>query len=293
MAEMSPKRDKIINKDKLSLKEDIIFFKEELLKYMNILEKKFSEQKEEIQSKINGKFILYDETIDKINKNINELMKLVGTNKYLKEQVESWSQFKNDISKISTENTIKIALLDKDTTTSIDRIDKILNNTVLYPRIIGKASRFKSFHELIDYTLEQLSLFDIFRTKIELDVKSFKTKVDKIIQHLQIQLDCSINDAKQIVKNGVKENEISIKDYVNNKIFNLKVKTSEIEKKLEKNFEEFNNGLNAFVEKIKLIDEKMEEKISVDNFDEEKDLIYEYINQCKNRDEELNKRINF
>ena len=59
MEELSSKGDKIINKDKLSLKDDIIFFKEELLKYMNILEKSFSQQKKEIQSDINGKFILY------------------------------------------------------------------------------------------------------------------------------------------------------------------------------------------------------------------------------------------
>jgi len=55
----SKKYDNITNKDEKSLKEDIIYFKEELLKQMNILEKSISQQKEEIRSQINGKFILY------------------------------------------------------------------------------------------------------------------------------------------------------------------------------------------------------------------------------------------
>ena len=292
MEELSSKGDKIINKDKLSLKDDIIFFKEELLKYMNILEKSFSQQKKEIQSDINGKFILYDENIDKIKQTVSELTKMVITNKYLKEQVEGWSQFKNDITKISTDNRVKLSLFEKDINKNIDRIDNILTSTVIYPMVIGKTARFKTFHDFIDYALEQISLIDIFRGKIDLDIKTFKEKMDKTVQHLQIQLDSSINDAKQIVKNGVAENEISIKDYIDSKVFDVKVKTSENEQKVENKFEDFNKGLIGLIEKIKLINEKLEEKINIDNFDEEKDLIYDYINQCKTRDEELNDRIN-
>ena len=59
--------DKIINKDKQSLKDDIIFFKEEILKQINELQKNIIQQKEEDRAKINGKFILYDETIEKLN----------------------------------------------------------------------------------------------------------------------------------------------------------------------------------------------------------------------------------
>ena len=108
----SKKQDNIINKNEKSLKEDIIYFKEELLKQMNTLEKSISQQKEEIRAKINGKFILYDDTIEKLDTKFSELKKLVDTNKYIKEQMDNWSHFKSDISKISTGNEIKLTLLE-------------------------------------------------------------------------------------------------------------------------------------------------------------------------------------
>ena len=154
------------------------------------------------------------------------------------------------------------------------KIDKILSNSIIYPRIIGKNAKFKTFHEFIDYTLENLSTFDVFRGKFEIELNSFKLKVDKIIQSLKIKLDCAIQDCRQIVKNGIKENENIIKDYITGKIYDIQVKINEIEKKVEKNSEEFNLELNTLDEKLKLIDEKFEEKMDLNKFGEEKQSIY-------------------
>ena len=289
---ITPTQDNIINKDQRSLKDDIIYFKEELLKQMNVLEKSLSQQKEEIRAKLNSKFILYDETIEKLNTNLSELKNIVKVNKYLKERVDNWERFKDDISQLSTGNNVKLTLLEKETYNNLYRIDKLLSSSIIYPRIIGKSARFKNFHEFIDYALEKISSFDVFKGKMELDLQSFKSKVDKIIQALKIKIDICINDAKQIVKNGIKENENIMKDYITGKIFDLQVKNDEFQKKIEKNIDQFNQGLKTFDEKIKLMDEKMEQMMSKNKFSKEKISIYNDINQFKNRYNELNNRIN-
>ena len=114
-----------------------IFFKEEILKQINELQKNIIQQKEEDRAKINGKFILYDETIEKLNTDFSELKKIMDTNLYIKEKLDDLSHFKKDISKVSTGNNIKLTLLEKDTNSNIYRIDKILSNSIIYPRIIG------------------------------------------------------------------------------------------------------------------------------------------------------------
>ena len=63
---LSQKSDNIFNKEERSLKQDIIFFKEEILTQMNNFEKNLAQQKDEINSKINNKFILYEDTILKL-----------------------------------------------------------------------------------------------------------------------------------------------------------------------------------------------------------------------------------
>ena len=289
---LSQKSDNIFNKEERSLKQDIIFFKEEILTQMNNFEKNLAQQKDEINSKINNKFILYEDTILKLNNNFSEIKKKIDINQYIKEQVDAWSIFKNEISKISTENGIKITLLEKDTNNNIFRIDKLLNNSILYPRIIGQSAKFKNFHEYIDYTLTQLSSIDIFRGRIEFDLKSFKTKVDKIIQGLKLKLECVVQDVRQIVKNGIKENEIILKDYIAGQVYDLLMKNNELEKKFEKKFDDLNLELKAFDEKIALTNEKIEEKIDLNDLNKEKKNIYYDIKECKNKENELDKRIN-
>ena len=108
--------DNIANKNIKLLKDDILFFKEDILKNLSSIQKSFDSQKEEIRSKINGKFLLYDETLTKLNNNFSELKKLVENNNFMKEKVNNFENFKNEISKMSSENNIKLNILEKETT---------------------------------------------------------------------------------------------------------------------------------------------------------------------------------
>lgn len=285
-------KDNITNKDKKSIKDDIMFFKEEILKHMSSLEKSFETQKEEIRSKINGKFILYDETLTKLNNNFNELKKKVEMNDYIKEQMDILDNFKNDIKKSTAEDNIKLVMLEKDVNNNFYRIDKLLNSSIIYPRIIGFNSKFKTFHEYIDYTLNQITSFDMFKNKMEMDLNSFKSKIDKMIQSLKYKIECSISDSHQIVKNGVKENELILKEYINGKIFDLQLKDTELEQKINKYLEEITENLNSYQEKMKLFDKKIEEKMNLNSFYEEKISVYKSIEEYKKEEEEIIKRIN-
>ena len=290
--ELLNNKDNITNKDKKSIKDDIMFFKEEILKHMSSLEKSFETQKEEIRSKINGKFILYDETLTKLNNNFNELKKKVEMNDYIKEQMDILDNFKNDIKKSTAEDNIKLVMLEKDVNNNFYRIDKLLNSSIIYPRIIGFNSKFKTFHEYIDYTLNQITSFDMFKNKMEMDLNSFKSKIDKMIQSLKYKIECSISDSHQIVKNGVKENELILKEYINGKIFDLQLKDTELEQKINKYLEEITENLNSYQEKMKLFDEKIEEKMNLNSFYEEKISVYKSIEENKKEEEEIIKRIN-
>ena len=290
--ELLNNKDNITNKDKKSIKDDIMFFKEEILKHMSSLEKSFETQKEEIRSKINGKFILYDETLTKLNNNFNELKKKVEMNDYIKEQMDILDNFKNDIKKSTAEDNIKLVMLEKDVNNNFYRIDKLLNSSIIYPRIIGFNSKFKTFHEYIDYTLNQITSFDMFKNKMEMDLNSFKSKIDKMIQSLKYKIECSISDSHQIVKNGVKENELILKEYINGKIFDLQLKDTELEQKINKYLQDITENLNSYQEKMKLFDEKIEEKMNLNSFYEEKISVYKSIEEYKKEEEEIIKRIN-
>ena len=61
---------------------------------------------------------------------------------------------------------IKLNRLKNDMDANVTRIEKILNDSMIYPRVIGKNNKYKTFHDLIDYILSEISLNSMFRKKI-------------------------------------------------------------------------------------------------------------------------------
>ena len=248
----NPNENSIIEKSiEKIIKYDNIYFKEEILENIKEIKKEFIKQNKEIKRIIDEKNFLYDQELNNINNKINEAIKSFDSNTYLQDRVKELLRFKKDITDITTSNQIKINFLVKDTTDSITRINKILESSVVYPRVIGANSKYKTFHEYIDYTLVQLSTMDNFRKRMEYDLQFFKIKIDKIMQTLQVKMDTSINTAHQLVKNGIKENENILKEFVNSRIFDMQIKNNELELRLEKNNKEIKKQMNNLNNKIK------------------------------------------
>ena len=272
------KPNKAFNFKDIVMQNDIIYFKEEILEEINQFEKNLLKKNNENNKKINEQLILCNSTINDLKNKFKELLNIAEINKYLKEEIDKWNIFKSEILDIFTTNKIKINILEKDTNDNLFRINKILNNTVLYPRIIGNNSQFKTFHEYIDYTVEKLSTSDNFRNRMELDFKYFKAKIDKIIDFIKIKIDTSINAANQLVNTKIKENEITIKDYINSKIFDIQVKNKEMENIVERNKNELNKIINNM---NNILNDKIEKEITKIN--EEKKFMFKQIDECKNK----------
>ena len=264
---------------------DMLYFKEEILKEVSEFEKTFEKQNKEMKDILDKKLKLYDSSIDKMKSQFQELSEIVATNSYLKGQIDKYEQFKQDIIDLSGTNQIKYELLEKETKDNLFKINNIINNSVLYPRVIGNNSKFKSFHEYIDYTLTELTITDNFRTRFDLDFKSFKAKIDKIIQALKLKIECAINSANLLVQNGLQESELKIKEFIQGKIFDIQVKNNELELKIEKAIKELNSGISNMNNKTTDISNKLNEEIS--KFKVDKKLLYKSIEECNSSNKEM------
>ena len=264
---------------------DMLYFKEEILKEVSQFEKTFEKQNKEMKDKLETKIKLYDSTIDKMKSQFQELSQIVATNSYLKGQIDKYEQFKQDIIDLSGANQIKFSLLEKETKDNLFKINNIINNSVLYPRVIGSNSKFKNFHEYIDFTLTELTVTDNFRTRFDLDFKSFKAKIDKIIQALKLKIECTINSANLLVQNGLQESELKIKEFIQGKIFDIQIKNNELELKIEKAIKELNTGIYNMNNKTTDMSNKLNEEIS--KFIDDKKVLYKSIEECNNNNKEI------
>ena len=148
----------LFDPQKISQKSDLLFFKNEILKEINQFKTDFSKQNKEIKDDFKDKMKLYELTINTMKEDLQQISSVIASNNFIKEKIEEMDKFKKEITDLSSSNKIKLNFLERETQDNFFRINNIINNSVLYPRVIGNNSKFKNFHEFIDYTLSQYSL---------------------------------------------------------------------------------------------------------------------------------------
>jgi len=211
-----------------SLKMDFLYFKNEVLKDIKNLEYNLSEKSNQ------GDIILKDE-IAKINNNINsiyskinELTTLITVDTFVKEKVDNLDKLKSKILDDILVNQIKINTLDKETRESITKVNNILNETVIYQGVIGPSCKHKTFHELIDFIINELVILGNYKDKNMMDLTSYKKKLDNIIQGFKFQIEGIAQSSTQLTLDYFN----SCDEKINNSFHKCDDKIEEIQTKI-------------------------------------------------------------
>ena len=140
---------------------------------------------------------------------------MINTDKTIRDKVEKLMEFKEKADDSMLTEKIRLDNFRNDLHSNVSRIDDILRDSVIYPGVRGGISKYKTFHDLIDYILTQTSQTVTFREKSILDFKSYKTKLDSIISDFNTQINSVINTAKEYTNTCIKECEDRMKSIYN------------------------------------------------------------------------------
>ena len=172
-----------------SIKMEVLQFKDEVLKEIKLLKKSITEKFQSNTSLISEKFTTYDNKIMSLSERVIELSERINSDNNAKNNISSLIEFKNKTRDHLLTMEIKINNIDKEMRNNIFRIDNILTDSVIYPGIIGKSCKFKTFHQMLDHVLSQISQNKTYREKNTLDLNTYKKKLESIVQNLQSQKD--------------------------------------------------------------------------------------------------------
>ena len=173
----------------MNLKKDIIQFQDETLKNIRQMQYKLDDKYAKSDQYLNEKITKFDLKINLLENKITELSNLITTDNSMKEKLESLFKFKEETQDTIFKRRAKFNELEKQFNDNIDRINKILMNTVIYPTVIGKTAKFQTFHEFIDYVILEISQLNIFKNKSQMDsFTSFKKKIDGALEAFKIQM---------------------------------------------------------------------------------------------------------
>jgi len=232
---------KIVQKG--SLPEHLIFFKEDVLKDIKQLESKIS-LKYDIQHNINtNKINKIDSKIEEIIQRIEYLSTSITTDHSIKEKVEKITNWNTKIDELLILQDVRIKNIYKKLTETIDKYDKIFEDTVMYPGVIGPKAKYKTFHELIDYILFNLNQLLMFKDKISIDLKEYKYKTDSMMSNFQIRLDYLSKNSNAFTTSSIKLSE------------------KKIEQIIRSNYDEFRDEIDQFKNQFNSFTNLQEDKI--------------------------------
>jgi len=197
----------IIIPQKKSSSEQLLFFKEDVLKDIKQLESKLS-LKYDVQHTLNANKIKKIEgTIEQINQRIAYLSSQIITDNTMKEKVEKISNWNNKTDETLILLDVRLKNIGKKLTETIDKFDNLFMETVIYPGVIGPKARYKTFHEFIDYLIFNIGQLLIYKEKTTVEVKDYRYKMDSLISNLQNRLEYLSKNARAFASSSLKTTE--------------------------------------------------------------------------------------
>ena len=241
----------IFENQRKNLKQDIIFLKEDVLKDFRRIESKLNNKYENHNSNTITKLLKFEKTIESMNNKIFELSSLIINDKNIHQKISHLNEFKIKTSDKLLSIDLSIKNNYEQLKEAINKYDKILTESVIYPGIIGNQARFNNFHELIDFILLNIHNLEKNNEKSVIDLKEYKDKLNTLLKSIQKQTDSIFSSCKFYADKKVSESEIKIKDLINiqeSKIFDLRVEYNKLFEKNENKIEELKNEINKMLD---------------------------------------------
>ena len=297
---------KIFENQRKNIQHDILFLKEDILKDFRLIETKLNSKYEKINSNVLTKIHKFEITLEAMNNKIIELSTLISTDNNIHQKIANLYEFKTNISDTLLTHNIAIKENEYKIKESINKYDKLIDESIVYPGVIGGSGRFKNFHDFIDYVLTSVNQFITFKEKNVIDYKGYKTKIEGLLKSIKMQFESIITTNNKYTNKKINELEKRIKEVINtqeSKIFDARLENNKIEQSLLNKIEDINKKLKLIMNiKIEL-NEKYDEEIiklkeynkeiscKFENYEKEINSIKEQYNKLSELEEDIKNKL--
>ena len=213
----------------LSIHNDLIYFKDDILKQIRILDQKLQSKYETASDKLHSFLSESEYKLNSYSNKITELSTLITKDNSIYDKIESLLTFKDKTNDTLITRSLQIDRIEKELNTSIMKYDQFIINNILYPNVIGSNCKFKNLKEYIDYTLTEISNINLYKDKNVIDFKSYKTKLDLLIKTYQSSIDtltASLNNVIDVKIMNTHKHFENVLNIYNDRLEDMRVENS-------------------------------------------------------------------
>ena len=286
---MSENKNEIPGLSMANIKMDLARFQDDILKDIRTVQFSLSDKYTKIDDYLKERITAFENKINSFEKKITELSNLIITDNSIREKIKSLEQFKEYMKDTLFKRRAKFNELEKYTNDEINRINNILTESIIYPSIIGKVARFKSFHEFIDYVLDEISQLIVFRDNNSLDLSGYKKKIDQVLDFLKLQM--SNYSSKEYVDksiNNIEEKIQGILKMYGNKLEDILIEHSQYSEGIQKKGEEIDKNIELMKKMNEFINQRIENQHEIyNNYSSELNFVKFKVKKCYEMIKEL------
>jgi hypothetical protein len=195
-----------------AIKMDILLFKNDVLGEIKQIEKGIMDKSKETNDILKEKISIFDSKMNFINEQINSLSNKIVNGIKIEEKINTLNYARDQLLDQTTTNKIKINMIEKETRDSINRIDEMLKQSIIYPSVIGIKGKFRNFHEFIDFVLAESNTNNNFRQKNIMDLSSYKLKIEKSLQALGFRIESILSSCNSFTLRKIKDLQEKFED---------------------------------------------------------------------------------
>ena len=244
-----------------TLKNDIMTFKDEVLKDFKELKKKFEEKYQIINNEIKDNMDYFNNKLTSFNSKLLEISSQIVVDSMAKEKISELVSFQNKAESIMASNKNKIIMNNEVTENRINYIEKLLKSSVLFPGLIGTNCKYKYLSEFIEYVYKQIISLNESKEQSNQDFRVYKAKVDNFMSSTKIRFENIRNELIIITSDKTQKSEEKIiqeLQFRDEKFKDIRIENQEYLLNLDKSLKNFNEDLKSINE----LRESLESKIS-------------------------------
>ena len=250
------------NPEKSKINQDFLFFKNDILKDIRKLEEKLNIKLNE-QNLVKNQCDNFEKKLTELSKYISNIHNLIvdNNNNDIIQKIKNISKFKTEAENNFNRINSRINTLQKEYKDFSNNIEKLVNDNLRYPGVIGKNAKFSNFRYFIDFIIKSFKDVNDFKDEVRnFEFNEFKKKMNKDISDFRFAISDNYKNSINLIGINFKEIDIKIADLIKRNNNNMKEN--------KEKFEQLKNKINDFFTEYKIKFKSLEKNIN-DKFTEQ------------------------
>ena len=200
-----------------NMKQDLLFFKNDILKDLRKINEKINLKLKEQSVVNNEQYEAYEKKLDLLTKKITQMDTKVTDNTNISQQLNRFQVFQAKAEDNLFTLNSRIMNTQKESKDSIIKIEKMLDENLKYPGIIGKNCKYPNFRFFVDFVITNIKSLNDFRVEIQnYELSEFKRKINSELQDIRFVISDNYKSMRRLSEKNIKDFDSRLNVYNNN-----------------------------------------------------------------------------